>query len=123
MNFDSGVDVEVAKFAGFCYGVKNAVNLTREALEKEQNVYSTDHIVHNQIINDEFEEHGMHFVDSIDEIPEGSTIILRAHGVGRTTIEACENRKLKTINTRLVMPSRLLVVFPATIPSMPERRQ
>lgn len=92
-------EVEIAKYAGFCYGVKKAVDLTRDALKENNDVYSTDHIVHNQVINDEFENSGMHFVDSIDEIPEGATIILRAHGVGKTTIEKCENRKLKMINT------------------------
>lgn len=93
------VNIEVAKYAGFCYGVKNAVDLTRTTLTNEKNVYSTDHIVHNQLINEEFEKNGMHFIDSIENIPEGATIILRAHGVGKSTIEECEKRKLKMINT------------------------
>lgn len=92
-------EIEIAKYAGFCYGVKNAVDLTRDALEKEDNVYSTDHIVHNKVINEEFEKNGMHFVTSLEEVPEGATIILRAHGVGKSTIDECEKRKLKTINT------------------------
>ena len=75
-------NIEVAKFAGFCYGVKNAVEMTRMALEKGEDVYSTNHIVHNEIINKEFEEKGLHFVKSLDEIPDGITVILRAHGVG-----------------------------------------
>lgn len=93
------VNIEVAKYAGFCYGVKNAVDLTRTTLTNEKNVYSTDHIVHNQLINEEFEKNGMHFIDSIENIPEGATIILRAHGVGKSIIEECEKRKLKMINT------------------------
>ncbi len=93
------VNIEVAKYAGFCYGVKNAVDLTRTTLANEKNVYSTDHIVHNQVINEEFEKNGMHFIDSIENIPEGATIILRAHGVGKSTIEECEKRNLKMINT------------------------
>ena len=48
-------EVEIAKYAGFCYGVKKAVDLTRDALKENNDVYSTDHIVHNQVINDEFE--------------------------------------------------------------------
>ena len=92
-------EIEIAEYAGFCYGVKNAVDLTRDALEKEDNVYSTDHIVHNKVINEEFEKNGMHFVTSLEEVPEGATIILRAHGVGKSTIDECEKRKLKTINT------------------------
>lgn len=96
---NSNFEIEVGKYAGFCYGVKNAVDLTRDALTTESNVYSTDHIVHNQVINEEFEKNGMHFVSSIEEIPEGATIILRAHGVGKSTLDECEKRNLKTINT------------------------
>ncbi|MBR3887701.1 MAG: 4-hydroxy-3-methylbut-2-enyl diphosphate reductase [Clostridia bacterium] len=96
---DEKIEVAVAKYAGFCYGVKNAVDSTRNALEENDNVYSTDHIVHNQVINEEFEKNGMHFVDSIEDIPEGATIILRAHGVGKSTINECENKNLKIINT------------------------
>lgn len=93
------IKIEIAKFAGFCYGVKNAVEMTREALEKSDDVYSTNHIVHNEIINKEFEENGLHFVGSISDIPNGSTVILRAHGVGKNIIDECENKNLKMINT------------------------
>lgn len=96
---DEKIEVEVAKYAGFCYGVKKAVDLTKAALCEEENVYSTDHIVHNDVINEEFEKSGMHFVDSLEDVPEGSTIILRAHGVGKSTINECEKRSLKIINT------------------------
>lgn len=92
-------EIEIAKYAGFCYGVQNAVKLTRDVLEKKNNVYSTDHIVHNDVINDEFEKNGMRFVNSIDDIPEGSTIILRAHGVGKSTIESCKKKNLDIVNT------------------------
>ena len=92
-------NIEIAKFAGFCYGVKNAVEMTREALEKSEEVYSTNHIVHNEIINKEFEEKGLHFVNSLEDVPDGSTVILRAHGVGKSVIECCEDKKLKMINT------------------------
>lgn len=91
--------VEIAKFAGFCYGVKNAVEMTRSVLEKNENVYSTNHIVHNDVINDEFKNKGLVFVKEIKDVPEGSTIILRAHGVGKSEIELCEKRKLNMINT------------------------
>jgi 4-hydroxy-3-methylbut-2-enyl diphosphate reductase len=61
-------------------------------------VYVRKQIVHNSHIVRELEERGAVFVDSVDEIPEGSTVVFSAHGVAPAVREAADARKLTSID-------------------------
>ena len=77
------MEVIVGKLAGFCAGVQNAVVKAKETCEKYDNVYCLGEIVHNREVVTELETLGMKTVEDINEIPNDSVVIFRAHGVTR----------------------------------------
>jgi 4-hydroxy-3-methylbut-2-enyl diphosphate reductase len=80
--------ITVAKSAGFCYGVANAVNSTDELLEKcGTTVNSLGPIIHNEYIINRLTERGVKVIDSPQEADENSTVIIRAHGVGEEVVK------------------------------------
>ena len=89
----------VAKTAGFCFGVKRAISITEEALEKYDNVYSIGSIVHNKFVNKGLSDKGLVFVDGIEKVPVGSNVIIRAHGITAKELEDCQKRNLNVIDT------------------------
>ena len=91
--------ITVANTAGFCFGVKRAIELTERALAENDNVYSLGSIVHNKFVNEELKSKGLTFVDSIESVPFYSNIIIRAHGVTASEKEECQKRKLNIIDT------------------------
>jgi len=93
------MEIIVAKTAGFCFGVKRAIDLTKDALNNFSDVYSLGSIVHNKYVNDELKSEGLKFVDDIECVPEGSNIIIRAHGVTPNELKKCSDRKLNIIDT------------------------
>ena len=93
------MEIIVAKTAGFCFGVKRAIDLTKDTLNNFSDVYSLGSIVHNKHVNDELKNDGLKFVDDIECVPEGSNIIIRAHGVTPDEIKECSDRKLNIIDT------------------------
>ena len=93
------MEIIVAKTAGFCFGVKRAIDLTKEALVQNHEVYSLGSIVHNKYVNDELKKEGLNFVNDIECVPVGSNIIIRAHGVTPDELKKCSDRKLSVIDT------------------------
>ena len=73
----------VGKTAGFCYGVKRAVDGAKEELKKEEVIFGLGEIVHNQDVVKELENKGMHFIENIKDA-KGKTIV-RAHGIPKET--------------------------------------
>lgn len=81
--------VEVAKSAGFCFGVKRAVDKVYELCEGDKRVYTLGPIIHNENVVGELEKKGVCVIkstDDADKITEG-VIVIRSHGVDRKTDE------------------------------------
>lgn len=74
-------EVTLAKSAGFCYGVKRAINLTNEALEKCGELYSRGNVVNNKIVVDELERKGLKRFSNESELNKNSNVLVRAHGI------------------------------------------
>lgn len=87
------MEIIIGKNAGFCYGVKRAVDGAIEECKKNEEIYCLGDIVHNQHVLDDLKEKGIKFIDSIDEA-KGKTII-RAHGVSKEVYDVAEKRKLE----------------------------
>ncbi len=87
----------VAKSAGFCWGVKRAVNMAIAAAKENRTVYSLGELIHNPQETKRLETFGIKKVKSIDEIPKKSTVIIRSHGVPPEII-----KKLKAKQTFIV---------------------
>jgi len=71
--------IEIAEHCGFCSGVKNAVKLAYEALEKYDRVAVLGDLVHNKVVMDELREKGLVYVSSLEDVG-ALPLLLRAHG-------------------------------------------
>lgn len=90
------MNVYVAKSSGFCRGVRTAVD-TAMQIEPE-NVYILGEIIHNADVMRAIKERGIKVVKSLDEVPDGATVIFRSHGVPADYYEICYGRNIKYID-------------------------
>ena len=84
----------IAKNAGYCFGVRDAVDLAYNIAEKEGEVYMLGDIVHNENVVNDLNIVGAKVVNSLAEIPENSTVLFRAHGTKNEVWEEASNRSL-----------------------------
>ena len=87
--------VFVAKDAGYCFGVRDAVNLAYNTADKYGNVYMLGDIVHNENVVKDLKNAGTKVVQSLKEIPENKPVLFRAHG---TETQVWKNAKEKNMN-------------------------
>ncbi len=92
--------IRLAKTAGFCFGVRNAIDLAVKAAKEAEKapVYTLGHLIHNQEVIRTLEDKGIFAVDSPDMVPENSLVILRAHGVGKDVEDALLQKKVRLID-------------------------
>ena len=84
--------VTVAKTAGFCYGVKRAVELAQQAAQDGKPCVMLGPIIHNAHVVDALAEQGIGCVNSPEEVPEGSRVIIRSHGESQAVYEQLRAR-------------------------------
>ena len=85
----------LAKDAGYCFGVRDAVDMAYNTAEKHDDVYMLGHIVHNENVVNDLDKAGARVVASIDDVPDGKPILFRAHG---TTVNTWNDAKTKDMN-------------------------
>ncbi len=84
---------------GYCSGVDRAILTVEKALDLYgPPLYVRKEIVHNKYVVESLEERGVIFVDELDAVPEGSTVIFSAHGVAPSVHAEAAERSLKTID-------------------------
>jgi 4-hydroxy-3-methylbut-2-enyl diphosphate reductase len=84
---------------GYCAGVERAIVTVEKALEHYgAPVYVRKEIVHNKFVVNQLKELGAIFVEELDEIPDGATVVFSAHGVSPAVHEDAGRRSLKTID-------------------------
>lgn len=89
----------VGKYSGFCNGVKNTVNKAFEELKNSNSkIYSIGEIVHNEVVVNELKEKGLIVCNSIDEIPDNSKMIIRAHGEKIDIYEEAKRKNIQLID-------------------------
>ena len=86
--------VVIAKDAGYCFGVRDAVDMAYDIANKEGEVYMLGDIVHNEKVVSDLNNAGAKVVSTLDEIPENSTVLFRAHGTKNDIWEDAKNREL-----------------------------
>ena len=89
--------VQVAKKAGFCFGVSRAVNITKDGA-KEKKIVTLGPIIHNQSVVDELSAMGVRIINSPEEAKTDETVIIRSHGVKKTVQEALDRMGIKYID-------------------------
>ena len=91
--------VLLAQPRGYCAGVERAVDSVEKALEVHgAPVYVRKQIVHNKHVVADLEAKGAIFVEETDEVPEGSIVVLSAHGVAPSVYAEAQQRELRTID-------------------------
>ncbi len=77
------MEIYVARSAGFCYGVKRAINLAKKTLEKSKlKCFTLGPIIHNPSVVKELEDQGLKVVNKVSDIKKG-TLIIRSHGISK----------------------------------------
>ncbi len=89
--------VYLAKEVGFCFGVKRAINMTRQALAEHTEVSILGDVVHNRTVTSELEARGLRKVDSLDDV-RGGTMVIRAHGLPQRQIQQARDRGLDIVD-------------------------
>lgn len=88
------MEVIIGKNAGFCAGVDYTIKKANELLSQGE-IYCLGEIVHNKQVIEELEEKGMKTVETIEEIPDGSRVIFRAHGEAPTIYKKAKYKNLR----------------------------
>ncbi|MBR4151100.1 MAG: bifunctional 4-hydroxy-3-methylbut-2-enyl diphosphate reductase/30S ribosomal protein S1 [Firmicutes bacterium] len=93
-------DIILAEHAGFCFGVQRAVQGAVKALAESNGrpVYCLGSLIHNKTVNKELEEKGLRRIDSIEEAPDGASVIIRAHGEPDSTYVKAKERGIRLID-------------------------
>jgi 4-hydroxy-3-methylbut-2-enyl diphosphate reductase len=95
----TSADILLANPRGFCAGVDRAIIIVEQALEKfGAPIYVRHEVVHNKFVVDELRAKGAVFVEELDEIPTGSTVIFSAHGVSKAVRAEAESRGLSAFD-------------------------
>ncbi|WP_353097120.1 bifunctional 4-hydroxy-3-methylbut-2-enyl diphosphate reductase/30S ribosomal protein S1 [Tissierella praeacuta] len=93
------MEIIIADNAGFCFGVKRAVDLaTSELSDSNKNIYSLGPLVHNPQVVKQFEENGLKPINGIEEVENGR-IVIRAHGVSKSIIDEINDINLDIIDS------------------------
>ena len=87
--------IYVAKDAGYCFGVRDAVNLAYDTVDKYGEVYMLGTIVHNERVIDNLAKVGSKVVASLDDVPPDKPVLFRAHGTPPEVWEKAKKKKKK----------------------------
>ncbi|MBQ3182007.1 MAG: bifunctional 4-hydroxy-3-methylbut-2-enyl diphosphate reductase/30S ribosomal protein S1 [Clostridia bacterium] len=91
--------IELAKTAGFCFGVNRAVEIVEECTKDKENKYHTlGPIIHNKHVVDEFSKKGISPVLSINDVKPGEKLIIRTHGVGKDIYDNLQRKGVEVID-------------------------
>lgn len=100
--------VVLAQPRGFCAGVVRAIDIVERALAKHgEPVYVRHEIVHNQYVVDALRKKGAHFVEELEEIPDGAVTVFSAHGVSQKVVQDAKNRALPVIDATCPLVSKV----------------
>ncbi len=90
-------NIRVAESAGFCFGVKRAIEMAYEAIGVEPKLYSYGQLIHNKTVTDDLASKGLQIVEDLDGLTEG-TLLIRSHGVGKALYDEAEAKGLKILD-------------------------
>ena len=99
--------ITIAKSSGYCFGVRDAVNLAYDAAEKHGEVYMLGDIVHNERVVSDLEKSGSMVVNNLDDIPEDKPVLFRAHGTDPGVWKEAQKKKLNIIDATCPLVSKV----------------
>ena len=103
-------EILLANPRGFCAGVERAIEIVERALTQiGAPIYVRHEIVHNRFVVEGLRSKGAVFVDELDEVPPGSTVIFSAHGVAKAVRADAEARGLKVFDATCPLVTKVHV--------------
>ena len=84
--------IKKADSAGFCFGVNRAITIVNDLIGEGKTVCTLGPIIHNMEVVRELKERGCRPIESIDELQEGETLVIRSHGVKKSVIDELNSR-------------------------------
>ena len=105
------MEVRLAKSAGFCFGVKRAVDQVYEQTKTGKKIYTYGPIIHNEEVVKDLEQKGVTVLedDKLDSLKEG-TVIIRSHGVERAVCDKITNQGLECVDATCPFVKRIHLV-------------
>ena len=95
----AGMEIVLANPRGFCAGVDRAIEIVNRAIETlGAPIYVRHEVVHNRYVVEDLRSRGAVFVEELDEVPDGNTVIFSAHGVSQAVRAEAERRGLKVFD-------------------------
>ena len=88
----------LAKNAGYCFGVRDAVQLAYDTAHDDGDVYMLGHIVHNENVVEKLDRAGAKVVETLDQVPNGKPILFRAHGTHVDTWKKAQEKNMNIID-------------------------
>lgn len=93
------MELIIGKTAGFCFGVKNAVDKTYETIKKQnKELYCLGELVHNEKVIENITSAGVVTIDDINNVPENTNLIIRAHGVKPEVYDIANKKNIHIID-------------------------
>ncbi len=92
------MNVLLAKSAGFCYGVRRAVELAEQTAAQKKPCVMLGSIIHNRDVVDHLAAQGLYAVQRPEDVPEGCAVIIRSHGESRAVYQGLEERKIQILD-------------------------
>lgn len=93
-------NVNIAESAGFCFGVKRAVDTVYQQIDKQDTVYTFGPIIHNEEVVNDLDKKGVKVINNLEELNDSTkgTIIIRSHGVSKEVQEEIEKSNLTVVD-------------------------
>ena len=105
-----GVEVLLAEPRGFCAGVDRAIEIVEKALTKfGAPIYVRHEIVHNTYVVNDLKQKGAIFIEDLDDVPAGATLIFSAHGVSKATHEEAAARGFRIFDATCPLVTKVHV--------------
>jgi len=91
-------DIRIAKRTGFCYGVREAIDMAKEASAAGKLTHTLGQVVHNEGVVQDLQALGIRTVETLDDVDHGAAVVIRAHGVRPDVMERAATRGLEVID-------------------------
>ncbi len=87
--------IKLAKFCGFCFGVKNAIEVVENLLKEGKKVATLGNIIHSPQVVLNFKKKGVRVIEKLDEIKNGEVLVIRSHGISLKIYSEIEKLKIE----------------------------